>query len=138
MQPRLAVGAVVLREDGAVLLVQRGRPPGQGTWSLPGGKVEPGEGVVHAVRREVLEETGLRVRVGPRIEVVTISGEGYLFEVHEVACSLIEGGGDEEPRAGDDARDVRWCHEAELDGLGVTADVRRVIDAAREIAWSGS
>jgi len=62
-QPRLGCGAVIQRADGAILLVQRGRPPEQGHWGLPGGKVDWMETVEHAVIREVEEETGLPVAV---------------------------------------------------------------------------
>lgn len=62
-RPRLGCGAVIQRADGAILLVQRGRPPEQGHWGLPGGKVDWMEKVEDAVVREVLEETGLQVRV---------------------------------------------------------------------------
>lgn len=62
-RPRLGCGAVVQRADGAILLVQRGRPPEQGHWGLPGGKVDWMETVEQAVVREVHEETGLRVAV---------------------------------------------------------------------------
>jgi ADP-ribose pyrophosphatase YjhB (NUDIX family) len=134
MNARLAVGAVVLREDGAVLLVQRGRPPLAGMWSLPGGKVEPGELVARAVEREVLEETGLAVRAGALVEVVTLAGEGHRFEIHEIACTLLDAASAADARAGDDATAVRWCHDEEMASLGVTTDVVRVIKAARRRA----
>ena len=60
--PRVGVGAVVLHE-GRVLLVQRGRPPAFGKWSLPGGLVDLGETTSAAVRREVMEECGIKVRL---------------------------------------------------------------------------
>ncbi len=62
-QPRVGCGAVIQRADGAVLLVQRGRPPEQGHWGLPGGKVDWMETLEAAVVREVQEETGLRVAI---------------------------------------------------------------------------
>jgi ADP-ribose pyrophosphatase YjhB (NUDIX family) len=58
--PLLGVGAVVFRGDD-VLLIERGKEPLKGWWTLPGGLVEPGERLENAVRREVMEETGLRV-----------------------------------------------------------------------------
>jgi len=64
----LGVGAVVFR-DGKVLLIERGREPLKGWWTLPGGLVETGERLECAVRREILEETGLEVRPS---EVVAI------------------------------------------------------------------
>ena len=57
------VGAIVHDRVGRLLLIQRGREPGRGLWSLPGGRVEPGESEHEAIEREMAEETGLRVRV---------------------------------------------------------------------------
>jgi ADP-ribose pyrophosphatase YjhB (NUDIX family) len=62
--PIVGVGAVVFDREGRVLLVERGKPPGVGLWSLPGGRLEPRETLVQAVAREVREETGLVVEVG--------------------------------------------------------------------------
>jgi ADP-ribose pyrophosphatase YjhB (NUDIX family) len=131
MQARLAVGAVIFGEAGSVLLVQRGEPPLAGTWSLPGGKVEPGEDVAAAVEREVLEETGLAVDAGPVIEIVTLNAEGFVYEIHEILCELRRPS--PAPRAGDDARAVTWIGAAGLDDLGVTPEVRRVIAMAQSL-----
>ena len=68
-RPMVAVGAVILDGD-RVLLVQRGHEPLKGEWSLPGGVVEIGETLTAALVREVLEETGLDVVVGPVVEVL--------------------------------------------------------------------
>jgi 8-oxo-dGTP diphosphatase len=127
----LAVGAVIFRGDDAVLLVRRGQPPLEGTWSLLGGKVLPGESITMAVAREVLEETALVVDVGPHITTVTLSGEGYAYEIHELVCTLRPGTLPDDACAGDDARAVRWCLERDFPELGVTDDVRRVIGLAR-------
>ncbi|MDW8098608.1 MAG: NUDIX hydrolase [Anaerolineae bacterium] len=68
-RPLVGVGAVVVREDGCVLLVQRRQPPRSGEWSLPGGLVELGERLDEAVQREVREECGIEVQVGPLVGV---------------------------------------------------------------------
>jgi 8-oxo-dGTP diphosphatase len=66
--PWLGVGGLIF-QDGQVLLVKRGREPGAGQWSIPGGMVDVGETVKEAVKREIREETGLRVEVGDLVEV---------------------------------------------------------------------
>ena len=68
-QPVVGVGGVVLCGD-EVLVVQRGAEPSKGLWSIPGGAVEVGESLAEACAREVAEETGLQVRVGPMVEVI--------------------------------------------------------------------
>jgi 8-oxo-dGTP diphosphatase len=62
--PTVAVGAFVFDPEGRVLLVERGQPPGAGLWTVPGGRLEPGETLAQGVAREVREETGLVVEVG--------------------------------------------------------------------------
>ena len=66
--PRVGVAAVVLR-DNQVLLVQRGRDPGKGSWGLPGGMLELGETLAEGARREVMEECGVEIEIGPLVAV---------------------------------------------------------------------
>ena len=58
------VGAVIKDEQGRLLLIKRGHEPGAGLWSLPGGRIEPGETDAEALVREMREETGLEVEPG--------------------------------------------------------------------------
>jgi 8-oxo-dGTP diphosphatase len=102
----LCAGAVVRDDHGRLLLVRRANEPSAGLWSLPGGRVEPGETADRAAAREVLEETGLSVDVGDLLLTVT-RGE-YL--IHDFAATVT--GGD--LLAGDDATEVRWCTPSEL------------------------
>ena len=67
-RPIVGVGAVIV-QDGQVVLIRRRYEPRKGQWTLPGGGVEVGESLEAAVAREMLEETGLQVEVGPVIEV---------------------------------------------------------------------
>ena len=125
MEPRLAVGAVVLREDGAVLLVRRARPPAVGSWTLPGGKVEPGETPEQAIAREVLEETGLHVVVGEILETLVLEREGLSYRIVDFACT-----GEGDPVAADDVSAARWVLPHEWASLSLTPEVLRVIDRA--------
>lgn len=121
-EPRrvLGVGAIIFDDDDRLLLVLRGHAPQAGRWSIPGGKVEPGESLEAAVAREVLEETGLDVRVGRRAWVVDIparSRDGVVvYEVHDFVADVVGGA----LTAGDDAADARWVPMRELANLSLT------------------
>ena len=125
--PVVGVGGVVLRGNH-VLLVRRGHPPGQGTWTLPGGKVERGESLADAVRRELLEETSLRVTPGPLIEVVEIVREGFHYVVLDFLCMPEQA--EQQPVAGSDADAVWWCEVSALSGAGATDELIRVVAKA--------
>ena len=113
------VGAVVLDDDGRLLLVRRGREPSRGLWSLPGGRVEPEEVDADAVVREVFEETGLRVLPGAPVGRVRIpGGGGVVYDVTDYRCTLAGPG--QQPRAGDDADDVLFADAAALETLPCT------------------
>lgn len=129
MTPVVGVGAVVIDPSGlhpSVLLVQRGRPPREGAWSLPGGRVEGGERLAEAVRREIAEETGLFVLPGPLVAVVEIVEEHHHYVVLDYLCQVESG----ELRAGDDARDARFVSVPELPSYGVSEAVADVVARA--------
>jgi 8-oxo-dGTP diphosphatase len=108
------VGAVVRDAGGRLLVVRRGRPPEAGRWSLPGGRVEPGESDAAAVARELREETGLLVTVGDLVGRVERAGpHGQVYDIHDYAAEVAGG----RLNAGDDAADVRWVTAAELRAL---------------------
>lgn len=125
---KLAVSAVVLRDDGAVLLVRRGQPPGEGTWTLPGGKVEPGETLEQAVVRELAEETSLRVAPVALVETVDLEREGYAYRIAAFACRVVGSG---EPVARSDAARACWVLPNDLGAVAppLTPEVLRIINA---------
>jgi 8-oxo-dGTP diphosphatase len=104
----------VVVADEALLLIRRGRGPAQGSWSVPGGRVERGETLAEAVVRELREETGLAGVCGELLGWVERIGDGYHFVILDFEVVLLD---DAEPRAGDDAAEAAWVplHEvAEL------------------------
>lgn len=120
-RPELCVGAIVVVSE-RLLVVQRGRPPGSGLWSIPGGRVESGETMCSAVEREVLEETGLSVVAGTLTGWVERIGGGYHFVIFDFRAeprevSTLTSDGTPAITAGDDARAVAWVRAEELDSL---------------------
>jgi ADP-ribose pyrophosphatase YjhB (NUDIX family) len=107
------VGGIVFDTNGRLLLVRRLNPPGEGLWSIPGGRVEPGEADDEAVRRELTEETGLSVTVDRLIGTVTRPAASGVYEIHDYLCQVESG----VLLAGDDASDARWCSTAILTTL---------------------
>ena len=108
------VGAIIFDEAGRLLLIKRGHDPGAGLWSVPGGRIEPGETDEQAVVREVAEETGLLVTCGPLIGAVQRPGlPGYVLEIRDYGATVSGG----TLVAGDDAADARWTSRAQLAAL---------------------
>lgn len=112
-RPQVAVGAIVRRRD-ELLLVRRASPPAVGEWSVPGGRVEPGELLMEAVVRELLEETGLCGVCGPLVGWVERISEDYHFVILDFVATVT---GDGDPVAGSDASEARWWPVAEVASL---------------------
>ena len=131
LRPFVGVGAVVLR-DGYVLLEQRGQPPALGSWSIPGGLIELGELAEEAVVREVLEETGLTVRLGPLLGLFQPiqRDEAGRVRYHYVVLDFLAHYESGTLRVGDDAADLRWVHPTQLDDYQLTPEARRMIECA--------
>jgi 8-oxo-dGTP diphosphatase len=128
--PVCGVGGVVI-EDGRILLIQRGRPPGEGLWAVPGGKVHLGETMTGAVRREVFEETGLQVRPGRVVWAGDSIGPGeppdWHFCLVDFLCE-VEGG---ELVAGDDAMTAAWVELGEASSLPLTPTMFDLLDVLK-------
>ncbi len=138
MTPVVAVGAIVIDSRGHVLLVERGQPPGAGTWSVPGGKVEAGESLAAAVARETREETGLVVEVGELACVVERIAEGYHYVILDHVARVI--GPRTEPAPATDARSARFVPWDALATLPLSDGLLPVLERARatHAAWFGS
>ena len=134
--PIVGVGAVVV-DQGRVLLVQRGREPMKGKWSLPGGMLELGESLTEGVLREIREETGLTVEVLELIDLLDrvhrqASPEGervrYHYVIADYLCRVVGGA----LQAASDADAVRWVERAEWNShsaLALDPITVRVIEA---------
>ncbi len=140
-RPILAVGAVVVR-DGKVLLTKRGREPGRGLWSLPGGAVHPGEELKAAVIRELREECGIEVAVEEVAEVVERmipDAEGrlqYHYVILDYRTRWLRG----DLSLSEEVEEARWVDPADLRYYQMTrgtADVIRRLLAQREKGLQG-
>jgi mutator protein MutT len=134
-RPFVGVGAVVW--DGARLVLERrGQPPRQGDWALPGGVIELGETASEAVRREVMEECGIDVQVGPLLglfEPIEREDDGrvrYHFVVADYLVYYVSG----ELRPGDDAAEVRWVRPEDLTQYDLAPAARSMIARALALA----
>lgn len=125
--PMPAVGVVCLRGD-EVLLIRRGAPPRLGEWSLPGGRIEPGEGVRAAALRELREETGVEARLIGLIDVVDglFPDAGRHYVLIDFAAEWFSG----EPTAGDDAAEAAFFPLIEALNRVAWSETRRIIEAA--------
>jgi mutator protein MutT len=127
-RPYVGVGAVIV-DRGRVVLIKRKHEPLAGHWSLPGGAVELGESLEDCVRREILEETGLEVEVGPVIEVferITRDAQdavSYHFVLVDYLCWRLGG----ELRAATDVADAALVPAEHLEDYGLTAKATEVI-----------
>jgi len=127
--PVAAVGAVCLRAD-TVLLIRRAKPPLAGAWSLPGGRIEPGERAVEAVHRELAEETGVSADLIGLIDVV----DGLFAPDHYLLVDYALRWRAGRPRSGGDAAHAEFMPLDRLETLGLWAETVRIIRAAERLA----
>lgn len=107
--PRIVVTAAVIERDDAFLVTRRVKGVHlEGLWEFPGGKCEPGESRIACIKREILEELGTGVRVGPEIFAVEHTYPERIVELHFFACELT---GRAEPLLG---QELLWVHRADL------------------------
>lgn len=127
-RPFVGVGVVVLRGN-EVLLIQRGKAPNKGQWSIPGGKQRLGETIVQTVHRELLEETRVKIKQPALLDVVDVimpddKGEiQYHYTLVDYQAEWLSG----ECRSGDDVDAVKWVHFDELNSVGLLEITREII-----------
>jgi 8-oxo-dGTP diphosphatase len=119
------VGAIITDSAGRLLLIKRGHPPEAGRWSLPGGRIEPGESDQQALMREVREETGLVVAPGRLVGTVDRpQPDGRVLAIRDYAATITGG----TLAAGDDAADARWFSMRELHSLPLTTGLLEALN----------
>ncbi len=121
---QVGVSAMVVR-DGRLLLVLRARGVAAGTWSIPGGHLEPGERITEAIAREVAEETGLDATVGALLGIEEWIDDERHYVIVDHWATVPEGA---VARAADDAADVMWADRAALDELPLVPGLRDWLD----------
>ena len=134
-RPYVGIGGIIVHE-GRVVLVKRRFEPLAGQWSIPGGAVETGETLEACLIREMTEETGFVVEVGPVVEVldrITRDEEGrvlYHFVLIDYLCRPIGG----ELRAGSDVAEAVLAEPSEFAQYELTEKALSVIERALEMA----
>jgi ADP-ribose pyrophosphatase YjhB (NUDIX family) len=134
----VGIGGVII-DQGRALLIRRGSEPLLGEWSIPGGTLELGETLEEGVARELLEETGLTVRVIELIEVFDRiyvestagaseerKGPRFHYVIVDYLCERVSG----EAVAGSDATDVAFASEEELEKYRLTETATRILKKA--------
>jgi 8-oxo-dGTP diphosphatase len=133
-RPFVGIGIVVIKDD-RVLLCRRGKPPGVGSWTLPGGAQDLGETCEAAARRELLEETGLTVgklHFCAHVDTIRRDDDGRIrfhYTILDFAAKWEAG----EPAAGSDVSHVEWAPLDALDPYELWSEAHRIIGIARRL-----
>jgi 8-oxo-dGTP diphosphatase len=132
--PVVAVGVILLDGDG-VLLIERAHPPGQGRWSVPGGRVELGETLEAAAARELVEETGLAATLGAPVVLLdrVVRDAAGAVEFHYVIVDFLATAPTGTLRAGDDARAARFVPLTEVAHLATTRGLAAAVAHAAAV-----
>jgi len=135
-RPTVAVGCFVFNAATELLMIQRGKEPGLGLWTIPGGRVEFGESLATACQREVKEETGIDVKIGDMVTVFEPVFGDYHYVIIDYLGTPVPGTS-LIPESGDDASDARWVAIDQLSELPLTSNLLPVVNQALEVANRG-
>jgi 8-oxo-dGTP diphosphatase len=125
-EPKIGVGGLLFNRQNQVLLIKRGKPPAQDFWSVPGGKLEAGEGLVECCRREFREETGLEVDVLSLIAVVERRIENFHYVIVDFLVEL-RGDCTNSPCAASDVSEARWINLENLEDYSLVPGLSEII-----------
>lgn len=126
--PQVGVGAIVFHQN-RVLLIKRGQPPNKNQWAIPGGRIQLGETLQQAAEREILEETGIRIKAGEPVFAFDLiqHDDEHQCQWHYVVVDLSAEYLNGDPVAGDDATEARWVSADELAELPVNETTQQLL-----------
>jgi len=126
--PVVSVGAIIIKVN-KVLLVKRAHEPSRGLWSIPGGVVELGETAQEALRREVKEECGLKIDIGPVFDVVNaiVKGKNGRIVYHYVIIDFLARYKSGNLKIASDIRNARWFRKDEITDLPMPSRAKKIV-----------
>lgn len=125
-EPMIGVGGLLFNRRNQVLLIKRNKPPAQALWSVPGGKLEAGEGLTECCRREIREETGLDVNVISLIAVVERRIENFHYVIIDFLVELRDESKNI-PLAASDVSEARWIDLEKIDAYPLVNGLAEII-----------
>ena len=124
--PTLGVSGIVFNNQKQIVLIRRNQPPAKGLWSIPGGKLEAGESLVEACRREIKEETGLDTEAKNIVAVVERRIEGFHYVIIDYLCRLVDEDNNQ-PVAQSDVSEARWVSPEDIGEYDLVEGLAEII-----------
>lgn len=131
-QPTIGVGTIILDGHGRVLLIRREKAPARGQWSIPGGCQEPGETIVQTAAREVKEETGIDVTVGPIVAVAERIQEGFHYVIIDFLATTFDPPA-AIPTPATDVNEAVWVKLSDLDDYDLVEGLSKIINRVERL-----
>ncbi|MGZ8162153.1 MAG: NUDIX hydrolase [Methylobacter sp.] len=124
--PAIGVGGIVFNNQDQVLIIRRNQPPAMGLWSIPGGKLEAGESLADACKREIKEETGLDTEIKNIVAVVERRIEGFHYVIIDY-LALLADQADLLPIAQSDVSEAKWINLEQLNDYELVIGLAEII-----------